>query len=560
MRRPGLINHHFFLLCLSVFGLVVSAGLRFYQLGSLPPILNRDEAALAYNAVLLSQTGLDEWGRYWPLSLASFGDYKLIGYPALLASFFWLFPVNDFWVRVPSAGAGLVIVILIAGLAHSVWKNHWQTVFAIWLATLAPVLFFYSRWAFEANLGLMWLLLGWWLSILPNQTSPLSKYLWLFDLLGVVSWTTTAITYNTPWLLWPFLILVLIWNRGLRNWRNWWWPTLLTILLMLILTIKLSAISAQKSSITIFADETTWSKWIEYRTQLPDAWKPIWGHRLIYNLQIIGQQWWLTYQPQFMVIKGGGHPWHQLPGYGHLTWLIYILGWLGILIFFFRTGRVVNWWRQKKIFWSQLVNGQTPWHQQFGLFFLTIISSLPSAITIDAPHATRSLLFLVIWVMWASHGGIWLISQVSSRLINPALLNKSKFWLGTGLLILIAVVIGESIPYYSRFFNWYANHLPAELKPGLAQTINQVENQYPDLPVAVVDPEGYQYILVAWYLKIPPSVFFSSTVKQLPDRIGLRYGERLSHYHFIGQFGDRDPTEKILVDWNGRGWVVETFN
>ncbi|KKU82941.1 MAG: hypothetical protein UY10_C0019G0001, partial [Microgenomates group bacterium GW2011_GWA2_47_8] len=57
---------------------------RIWQLGILPLALNRDEAALAYNAVLLAETGKDEWGRSWPLALQSFGDFKLIGYPAVL--------------------------------------------------------------------------------------------------------------------------------------------------------------------------------------------------------------------------------------------------------------------------------------------------------------------------------------------------------------------------------------------------------------------------------------------------------------------------------------------
>ena len=64
--------------------LLLAIVVRFWALGSLPVILNRDEAALGYNALLLVQQGVDEWGRQWPITLTSFGDYKLVGYVLLL--------------------------------------------------------------------------------------------------------------------------------------------------------------------------------------------------------------------------------------------------------------------------------------------------------------------------------------------------------------------------------------------------------------------------------------------------------------------------------------------
>src|SRR5258708_7256406 len=91
-----------FLIFIFLFGLV----LRFWQLGSIPVILNRDEAALAYNAFLLKETGKDEWSKTWPLTLQSFGDYKLIGYPLLTIGSFFLLGYTDFAVKFPSAFFG----------------------------------------------------------------------------------------------------------------------------------------------------------------------------------------------------------------------------------------------------------------------------------------------------------------------------------------------------------------------------------------------------------------------------------------------------------------------
>ena len=61
------------------------------------------------------------------------------------------------------------------------------------------------------------------------------------------------------------------------------------------------------------------------------------------------------------------------------------------------------------------------------------------------------------------------------------------------------------------------------------------------------------------YLKIPPQTFFDTTIKQLPDRIGFRYGEQLKNYHFIMNREDKSETEQVLLNWNGENWTIREF-
>jgi 4-amino-4-deoxy-L-arabinose transferase-like glycosyltransferase len=106
---------------------VLAIIIRFTQLTQIPSTLNRDEAALAYNAYLLMKTGRDEWNRSWPVSLESFGDYKLPGYPFLLLGSFRLFGVNDFAVRFPSAVAGVLLVGVAYLFCRTVLSfKHWN--------------------------------------------------------------------------------------------------------------------------------------------------------------------------------------------------------------------------------------------------------------------------------------------------------------------------------------------------------------------------------------------------------------------------------------------------
>ena len=73
------------------------------------------------------------------------------------------------------------------------------------------------------------------------------------------------------------------------------------------------------------------------------------------------------------------------------------------------------------------------------------------------------------------------------------------------------------------------------------------------------DPDGFQYILTAWYLKTPPEEFFSTIIKQLPDKIGFKYGQQLSNYHFIANSDDRDESETVLVEWIDNKWKTSQF-
>ena len=64
--------------------MLLGAGLRLWQLGSVPPSPNWDEVALAYDAHSLFHTGRDEFGNFMPAVLRSFDDYKPAVYKANL--------------------------------------------------------------------------------------------------------------------------------------------------------------------------------------------------------------------------------------------------------------------------------------------------------------------------------------------------------------------------------------------------------------------------------------------------------------------------------------------
>ena len=121
---------------------LLGAALRLFQLGSIPAILNRDEAALAYNGYLLSQTGKDEWGKIWPPTLESFGDYKLPGYPLILAILFKFLPLSDGVVRLPSAFFGIILIVVAFQLALHSKLLHRQAFHLATIIAVSPIFMF----------------------------------------------------------------------------------------------------------------------------------------------------------------------------------------------------------------------------------------------------------------------------------------------------------------------------------------------------------------------------------------------------------------------------------
>ncbi len=137
--------------------IAIAAGFRFYQLGSVPPSPDWDEAALGYNAYSILKTGRDEYGNFLPLSIRSFDDYKPPLYVYLTVPSVALFGLSTWSTRLPSAVMGVLAVLgtyfLVKELFRtSLFINHYSLITAFLLA-ISPWSIQFSRIAFEANTG-----------------------------------------------------------------------------------------------------------------------------------------------------------------------------------------------------------------------------------------------------------------------------------------------------------------------------------------------------------------------------------------------------------------------
>ena len=162
---------------LIILGLILftAAILRLWDFGKVPISPDWDEVALGYNAYSLLHTGRDEYGKFLPIVLRSFDDYK----PALYAYFsipaVALFGLNTFAVRLPSAVFGVLAVIATYFLVKELFKTNPKSeilnpkqiqntkykilntemiaLLSAFLLAISPWHIQFSRVAFEANVG-----------------------------------------------------------------------------------------------------------------------------------------------------------------------------------------------------------------------------------------------------------------------------------------------------------------------------------------------------------------------------------------------------------------------
>jgi hypothetical protein len=539
------------LLCITI----ASFALRLYNVNQLPQILNRDEAALAYNAILLQKTGTDEWGKFWPLALESFGDYKLPGYVWALVILFKYLPEQDWVVRLPAIIAGSSLIPITYFIAQN-WKlKNEQKWFATVSAAVTPVFFFYSRIAFEALLALsLWTLLFGLILWKPTK-----KYLAIVgDILVILLALLASFTYNTPFLLLPFLIVVIPLIRGVKNWKRWTGLCASLLVVFASAAFVLLPLTSQKSGITLFSDETTLTEFISYRESLSPVPQIVLGSKYSYLGGIMLKNFAASFAPNFMVFKGGIHPWHSLPNAGNLLLISYLLGLLGLGSILIELGKLSKSFLKKKNLKAFLNILES---RQFILLFLVVSSLAPSVITVDAPHTTRSLAFL-FWWMFVSVEGLVKLSELLKGVVSSLKKTSRKKKRVAPLLLAISMLLllAEFGFFTYKYFVSYPKNQPAALQVGFDKILLEVEENYPDKEIAVVDGGGYLYIVAAWYLHLSPDEFFSSIVKQQPDQIGFRYGEKVARYHFIADPTDRKKTgETVLLNWDENTWSIESF-
>lgn len=203
------IKNHKFLLII----LLISTILRLWDLGSIPPHLRNDEAALGYNAYSILSTGKDEQGEFLPILFKSFGDWKPGLYIYLTLPFVATLGLNEWAVRLPAAISGIFGVYLIYLLVLSLLKNRRFALASAFSLAISPWHIAFSRGAWEAQVSVTLILVG--LLFLIKALNQNSKYLIICaGFFGLSLLTSHSAKPAIPLLL--SSILIAYWRRIIK--------------------------------------------------------------------------------------------------------------------------------------------------------------------------------------------------------------------------------------------------------------------------------------------------------------------------------------------------------
>ncbi len=413
-----------------MFIIFVSAFLRLWQLGNVPPSLDWDEAALGYNAYSILKTGRDEYGTAFPLVLRSFDDYKPPLYMYLTVPSVALFGLEPWAVRLPSAILGILAVIgtyflvreLFKKIENLKLKNENLALIASGLLAIAPWHIQFSRIAFEANSGVtlnIWAVFAFLKGLQSRSWLVLSAFLFGLGLYA----------YHSERIFVPFLVLILaaVYRKELFALKKdvgiAMVVGILTLLPLASVFLNPSALLRLKGTSSL-ADQTgllsrTVAK-LDADKEYGNPWGLVFDNRRIVWAKMLLDGYLSHYSMRWLFLTGD-NPRHHAPDMGLLyLWELPFLLW-GMYSLARGGGRA-----------SKIL---------FGWFLIAPIAASP---TTELPHAIRTLVFLPTFQIFIAIG----IIQLASRVKRSRHAGSSKI-LVTCLLSLIAFNL---VYYFHSYF------------------------------------------------------------------------------------------------------------
>ncbi|MDP3998141.1 MAG: glycosyltransferase family 39 protein [bacterium] len=472
------MKKHYFILVLILFIAVV---LRFWQLGNNPPSPDWDEVAIGYNAYSLLETGKDEYGTTFPLVFRSFDDYKppLYFYLAMPAVKF--FGLNVFAVRLPSALFGVLAVLGTYLLTMEVFRKRDVALLSSFLLAISPWHIYFSRIAFEANIGVALNILGAFFFLRAVRKNP-----W-FLTISAAFFGLALFAYHSERIFVPFLVLGLLFTFRQKLWQIKK-QVFVTFIVALIFILPLVHLLTQKESLqrfqgtSVYADKTNLlarsiAK-IEADQTKGDRIGLLFDNRRVTYMVTFVSGYISHFSPRWLFLAGDQAR-HHAPDVGLLyLWEIpFILA--GIFFLLSQKG------------WSK-----------FFLFWWFLIAPIPAAPTTGTPHAVRTLTFLPTFQIFAALGVVFLwpyLTKIKARFL------KFSIFIFTFLF---------SFVNFIYFTHIYFIDMPVEYSNswqyGYRQAVDYVKengSKYDKIVVSTKLEQPHMFFL--FYLKYDPKKYLS---------------------------------------------------
>ena len=456
--------------------LVCGIILRFYALGDVPSSLNWDEVSWGYNAYSILKTGHDEHGAFMPLSFKAFGDFKQPVYVYLASFPIGLFGLTAFAVRFPSAFLGSLTIpfvwLLVFELFRKEKSRYVVSLFSMLFFSISPWSIQFSRVAYEANVGLFFVVSG-----VALFLRGLNEKKYYYNYIGIALLSVSGYSYHSEKIFTPVLfIVILFWSHFTFHVRK---KFLLIFFLLFFLGnifwILDARTTARGRSVTFVSNQTQILKnstqEMIFDSSKGDRLGLLFHNRRIVYLKKYLENYLSHFDPNQLFVTGDSARHHAF-GVG----ILYIVSLPFILI-----GMItVN----KKRYWL--------------IFAWLLLAPVASALAIDAPNASRSLIFLPTWHIFEALGVVYLWFSF----------KKFRAWVFAVILIFYLINFAYYLHNYFAHTNIeYGIYWQAGYKEAMHEAYG-----YQNLGKRVIFAPSYEqpYIFYLFYTKYDPANYLST--------------------------------------------------
>ncbi len=471
--------------------IALAAFLRLYRLSVIPPGVNRDEASIGFTAYSLLQTGKDEYGRTFPLSFESFGDWKLPLYIYTTIPFVSLFGLSELAVRLPSAMAGILTIATLFVLVRILFQSIPLALLSSFILTVSPWHIHISRVESESNVAILFITLG---TILFLRALSHKRTLWLA--FSGIFFAATYYTYHGNHIFTTLYAagLLILYRKEVFQVPRWIVAAIVPLFLVTIILLftLFSANKTKISGIGIFGNPTV----IHERIELPrlvhgdpsSLFTRIIHNKPVYAFVTMSQNFLKSYSPEFLFIKGGTNHAHNIEEYAnmHLFESVFLVLGASLVLTSIkkRPFALILWW--------------------------ILVAGVAPAITKDAPHSNRMFIVTPALAITVALG-----MQYASSLIHA----KWKFFLPiiVGILYLGSLFVYADA-YLIHFPKTEARFWGAGYKR-LTAFLSKPE--YRDKEIIMTSPQESPYIYLLFYGNEDPTAYQRSAVRYPVSRDGF---------------------------------------
>ena len=458
--------------------IIVTLGaiLRFFRLGINPPGLYWDEVSLGWNAYSVLKTGMDEHGRFLPIdTFFAFGDYKPPLYIYATIPSIWLFGLNEFAVRAPSAVAGTLLIVVTYFLAKT-FSDRIAFISAF-LVSVSPWSVTLSRVGFESNLAVLLNALG----VLFFLYAVYRSSRWLP--FSVLSFVLAAYTFNANRLLSPIFLVpltLIYYKKALVDWKIWGISGILGIFLVLPMISHLRSPEGKLrwNEVNIFSDLEPILTVNERRERAGNSWLArAWHHRYWEYGKTFLRHYLDHFDLNYLFIDGDPNPRISVPGIGQLYLIELPFLLMGLMSLMRPMSLMAS--REKAM-----------------LFLWLALAAVPAGMARETPHALRSASTLPVPQIITALGIILILDRVKSMRLISLMSLMGLMW-----ILEIGVFQLDYWRYYPK--EWAGEWLTA-YKP-LVYYIKQEEKNFKT--IYVTSDLGRPYIYFLFYGDYQPESY-----------------------------------------------------